>query len=518
MLRATLQATRITARHALERTLQQVEAAPIGVISPQSSAVVEWLRHSGRVAEPITALRKHQGHKRTDRPERRSVIVAVDCVEYAPDPTEFLRELRRHITPDGRLVAVVPNLTHAGVRLALLRGEYPLSPVGAPHARRPFTAAEIERLLEDAGFAVIGVERELESVEVLKEIGTGVPEPVLAVLADDTDALTSHFAVLAGPQGAVSTGLLHRRVRDLASEQHAISRTADQLVRRIARLEARRDGRSVETVDMPGITSTSRSTIESERTLPAQQDLGRDRERLGRAVTEVDQHARSTQEQHDRERAEITNALTAIERLDQELRQANARLAARAAADAERDAVLRHAREQVLTCVGAMTSLITRVEQSCYRRLVSRVCKAVNREVTRGSVVAVITRGDHELLAFDRREGWHFPQTEKGVYAGHHPEHSEAAITHLEHLRSKGARYLVIPRTSFWWLEHYREFKEHLLRRYRCVLRDDRTCMLFALKRTGGSGHPALRRRESESPPPGRRGSQERLAHRRGAR
>src|SRR4029453_4504637 len=99
----------------------------------------------------------------------------------------------------------------------------------------------------------------------------------------------------------------------------------------------------------------------------------------------------------------------------------NARVSARDEADTTRDEALRHACEPLRAAVGELKSTIAQIEKARSRRLVARACQIVNRDVARGSIVAVISRGDHELLAFDRRHGWHFPQTADGVYAGHHP-------------------------------------------------------------------------------------------------
>jgi len=457
-------AIRITALHALERTVQHVNSATIGVVGLHAPALAEWLRRTGRTAEPVTVQGTHADSSAlASRRSKWPAIVAVDCIEYAPDPAKFLRELKRALNPEGRLVAVVPNLTHASSRLAMLRGHNPLRRTSAGEPRHAFTASEIEGLLDDLGFAVLGIERELDRVEILQDIGAGVPEAVLAVLADDVDALTTHFAILAGPHGASTTRFLHRRVRELAAERDASARALDQLVRRVTLLEARQGDR-VETVPSPSTASTPSSVGETPR--PSDHKT-------------------------------IADVMGAITRVEEELRHTNARVSARDEADTTRDEALRHACEPLRAAVGELKSTIAQIEKARYRRLVARACQIVNRDVARGSIVAVISRGDHELLAFDRRHGWHFPQTADGVYAGHHPADSTEAIAHLEQLRAKGARYLLIPRTAFWWLDHYREFNEHLLRHYRCVHRDDRSCALFALGKSAGSKRPI-------TPPPSR--------------
>jgi SAM-dependent methyltransferase len=116
-----------------------------------------------------------------------------------------------------------------------------------------------------------------------------------------------------------------------------------------------------------------------------------------------------------------------------------------------------------------------------YRRLVRQVREMVGTVAASGSIVLVVSKGDDELLKLEGRQGWHFPQDADGNYASHHPPDSATAIAHLEELRGKGAEYLVIPRTEFWWLDHYGEFAQHLESRYPTLVRDDGTCMVFAL-------------------------------------
>ena len=417
--------TEVAFRHALDRVLQQVGRANMCVVGRKSAVVADWLRQSGRNAVALLPRRKAVA-----RAPKHDVMVAVECLEYAADPVPFLRELKRMLVPDGRLVVVVPNIRHASVRLAMLRGHFTLSTNGSQVARRPFTATEIEAVLEEAGFAVTAVERTVDDGNILKEIGAGVPEAVLGLLAADADALTSFFIVVGTLHRSPAIAQLHRRLGEIVNGQRAAALEAEQLTQRIDALEAR--------------------TIE---------------------------------QRDDRSRADAAMALTAITRIEEELRSTTERLSVRAAVDAERDAGLRQARESLVAGVEQIKALTTRIEKARYRRLVPRVLQCVTTTVPTGAIVAVVSRGDAGLLAFDRREGWHFPQTDRGVYAGHHPKDSKTAIAHLEHLRTRGARYLLIPRTAFWWLEYYREFNEHLLRRYRCVLRDERTCALFYLGR-----------------------------------
>jgi hypothetical protein len=120
-----------------------------------------------------------------------------------------------------------------------------------------------------------------------------------------------------------------------------------------------------------------------------------------------------------------------------------------------------------------------------YGDLVVRIRDAVTSAVPPGATVAVVSRGDDELIRFPGRQGWHFPMTEDGVYAGHYPGDSDEAIEHLEQLRRKGAEYIVFPRTGQWWLAHYAAFADYLRTRYEVVETATEDCVIFALASSG---------------------------------
>lgn len=120
-------------------------------------------------------------------------------------------------------------------------------------------------------------------------------------------------------------------------------------------------------------------------------------------------------------------------------------------------------------------------EQARYQKLRGRIREAVKQSVPAGSTFLMISNGDSTLLDLPERVGWHFPQTDRGVYAGHHPGSSEEAIAHLEVLRSKGAEYLVIPDFAQWWLTYYREFQVHLDGHFTRLTNPEASCSIFSL-------------------------------------
>ena len=120
-------------------------------------------------------------------------------------------------------------------------------------------------------------------------------------------------------------------------------------------------------------------------------------------------------------------------------------------------------------------------EQVRGREVVERVHAYVAGAVPAGATVAVVTRGDAELVDLPGRRGRHFPCTPDGDWAGHHPADSEAAIAHLEDLRAQGADLFVLPATSAWWLDHYADFAAHLEEHYTQVAGIDRGFVGYAL-------------------------------------
>jgi hypothetical protein len=105
--------------------------------------------------------------------------------------------------------------------------------------------------------------------------------------------------------------------------------------------------------------------------------------------------------------------------------------------------------------------------------------------------VAVVSRGDSDLLHLEKRRASHFPQTDSGIYAGHHPGDGVEAIRELERVIRKGVQYLVFPATALWWLDHYSELKDHLETVHERVGGDDESCVIFRLRRPDRAARPS---------------------------
>ncbi|HEY5914472.1 MAG TPA: glycosyltransferase family 2 protein [Verrucomicrobiae bacterium] len=119
-----------------------------------------------------------------------------------------------------------------------------------------------------------------------------------------------------------------------------------------------------------------------------------------------------------------------------------------------------------------------------YVQLRERIRQAAATHLPADAAVVVVSKGDNELLNLQGKQTWHFPQLENGEYANYYPAQSGEAIAQLEAARRKGARFLLIPKPSFWWLKYYGGLKEHLERHGRLAVKDEETCVIYDL---GGS-------------------------------
>jgi hypothetical protein len=137
-----------------------------------------------------------------------------------------------------------------------------------------------------------------------------------------------------------------------------------------------------------------------------------------------------------------------------------------------------------------MTDLREEQHHRWYAEVAARMRDVVRDATPAGARVAVISKGDDTLLAFDGREGRHFPETETGLFAGHHPADGADALAYLERVRARGAQFLVIPASATWWLDHYGELREHLAANAELVA-DDESCLVYALGDAAPAPAPA---------------------------
>lgn len=130
-------------------------------------------------------------------------IVVGDVLEHLKDPGRTLTALRQHLTGEGLLVASIPNVTHADVRLMLLGGRWRYQDLGLldrTHLRF-FDLEGVVELFANAGWHIERLERTTKAV--LQSELRDLAEPsarfpgILDVIAGDPDAQTYQFVVAA---------------------------------------------------------------------------------------------------------------------------------------------------------------------------------------------------------------------------------------------------------------------------------------------------------------------------------
>jgi GT2 family glycosyltransferase len=120
-----------------------------------------------------------------------------------------------------------------------------------------------------------------------------------------------------------------------------------------------------------------------------------------------------------------------------------------------------------------------------YQELVQSIRQLVEENVPAGAKILVVSKGDDALLELGARDAGHFPQGEDGAYAGYNPSSGEWAVRHLRDLQSRGAQFLVFPRTSLWWLDYYKELREYLENHGRASVHRRETCVVYDLHPRG---------------------------------
>lgn len=146
------------------------------------------------------------------------------------------------------------------------------------------------------------------------------------------------------------------------------------------------------------------------------------------------------------------------------------------------NALLEHNKMRFKTKWGVPWQPYERRRSDSQENAAAHLRECMRAHVPANAQVLVVSKGDGEFLRLGgERRATHFPQDENGQFAGWYPADSAGAIGHLEIQRDKGARFIVFPKPSLWWLDFYREFREHLEKRYAVVHRDA-DCVIVSLQ------------------------------------
>jgi SAM-dependent methyltransferase len=134
--------------------------------------------------------------------ERFDAILFADVLEHLRDPAVLLRRVRQFVAEGGVVIASIPNIAHASVRLALLGGSFQYREEGlldAGHLRF-FTREGIQDLFESSGYLITQwLRRRLEVEETEIPVPPSVPEEARAWATGDPEATTYQFVVCAVP-------------------------------------------------------------------------------------------------------------------------------------------------------------------------------------------------------------------------------------------------------------------------------------------------------------------------------
>jgi Methyltransferase domain len=350
-------------------------------------------------------------------------IVAVRLLEQVRNPVGMLTALRKHLSADGGVVAAVPNIMHGRIRLGFLAGRSPADLL-SPDAISPshwYDGAALQRTFERAGFVITRVERHIEAFDADASPLDGPPLPPALV-----DRLTRDADAM---------------TRTFVVVAHPFPLTGQ------VRLEMR------------------------------VRELSQADDRAGEQMKALEQRAEGLDTRYAELKREFDGTVSTIERIGADVHRVAAR-------DSRLQPSLTAAHQRLTNNRVELETIRRDLMRFQYELLIPRVRMTVETALPPGAVALVVSKGDERLLAFTGRTGWHFLRNEKGLYAGHHPADSAAAIEALERLRAHGAGYLVFPQVALWWLDHYAGLREHLERHGRVVVRNDRTAVIYALDRS----------------------------------
>lgn len=127
-------------------------------------------------------------------------IVLGDALTHQADPLSFLRRVRELLSPDGSLVAVVPNATWGEHRLSLLQGDLPRGyEPGSPLHR--YNRDRLREALALSGFALVELyAHRTEYVDPDDSVVPDLfPDTLLRALGPAEDASVSHLVFRARP-------------------------------------------------------------------------------------------------------------------------------------------------------------------------------------------------------------------------------------------------------------------------------------------------------------------------------
>lgn len=221
------------------------------------------------------------------------VVVLMGTLAHVMVPAELLRRVGKVLVPEGRVVASVPNASHAGRRLRFWQGTGHDEEVGPGRTLlRAFAGDRIGQLLTENGLSV------LDTLRVRRPFTgdtTPLPAAVSAFLESGEDADVDHYVLIAspaaGPHVAVPSvaeelqSRLHRAEQAVAERDAALGEMAEELKALQLDLAIKDDFAvelrgQVQTVEMTAAGLQAELGEARAEAARAQQELGRQTEEL----------------------------------------------------------------------------------------------------------------------------------------------------------------------------------------------------------------------------------------------
>jgi len=177
-------------------TVVALELDPTGVVSTAA-----W-------AHRVLPVNLEYCDLRRDLPgETFDVVLAADVLEHLRNPERILRQVTSILSPDGYVVASLPNIAHGAVRLALLGGRFDYADLGLldrTHLRF-FTLSSINDLFDSAGLHINRIQRVVRPLDdaLVSYPAECLTKDVKRLLDADPESSTYQFIVTA--TAAVST-------------------------------------------------------------------------------------------------------------------------------------------------------------------------------------------------------------------------------------------------------------------------------------------------------------------------
>jgi O-antigen biosynthesis protein len=164
--------------------------------------------------------------------EEFDVVLFADVLEHLKEPADVLRRVGPFVAENGVVVASIPNIAHASVRLALLGGEFRYREWGLlddTHLRF-FTRASIQDLFEETGYVITHWLRQRLDVGETEIQVPQVPKAVREWLASDPEATTYQFvlrALVSGSAGQLK--LMRDDLEELRKENEELREEKKEL-------------------------------------------------------------------------------------------------------------------------------------------------------------------------------------------------------------------------------------------------------------------------------------------------